>query len=250
MKYLATVSLIAIVALLGILLRHETASETYRNEKAELRSGRVGSGTKSPADSPRPSTVNDRRIQLNDENSVSAAIAAGAKLAEGQSAESSTTESNSVKDKFIVEEGTSLPPDTFANVFTKNWVETWFKGSCSSSRAGMEKECLFGPASAVATGPSAEEDAWTDEAIEATTKAADAAMQSRKGSDFRVRCNKSGCLLVFATPISQPSVKGEDLPGFYEFFSEGERIHWTACIGCSNASIEIWLVVRDPPVRK
>jgi hypothetical protein len=77
----------------------------------------------------------------------------------------------------------ALLPEALSQVFTKGWVESWFKYDCGSkSRFG--RDCLFGPASAIAFGPSSDDDEWTNQALEAITRAADAAAQSRAGSIF------------------------------------------------------------------
>jgi hypothetical protein len=129
--------------------------------------------------------------------------------------------------------------------FTDEWVEQWFKGTCTdSSRPGHD--CLFEPASAISKGAAGGNDEWADAARVVLTSAAESAKRSRPGSDYRARCNASGCILVFATPLPGAFLTQEDLPGFQQRFAGwNERISWMGCPGCWNANLDLIVVVRN-----
>jgi hypothetical protein len=127
--------------------------------------------------------------------------------------------------------------------FTQEWVEQWFGGRCEeSSRPGYH--CSLDPAKAIALGPAADEDMWVKEALGVLTAGADSAKRSRPGSDYRIKCNASGCILVFATALPGPFVKADDLPGFSRHFAADTDIHWQGCPGCWNANVDLVMMVR------
>jgi len=129
--------------------------------------------------------------------------------------------------------------------FTEEWAEQWFKGTCET-RSHPGHDCLFEPVSAISKGEAGGDDAWSEVARAVLIRAADSAKRVRPGSDYRARCNASGCILVFATPLPGPFLKREDLPGFEQQFSDTTtRISWMGCPGCWNTNLDVVVVARN-----